>query len=115
MRLKRSKRVVLGAGFLATVLALAGCSEEPSEEPTEEEYYDELCVERETFIRVEDQVCEDGGHSGSHGFIYVPYTAGSSQPKYPVGSKVTGGSFTKPGGGTFLRGGFGGVKGGSGG
>jgi dihydroxyacetone kinase len=104
--MKRSGMVALGSALVFASMSLAGCSEANPD-------YDELCVNKETMVRVEDKECDGDGGGGRHGFVYVPYTGSA----YPVGSKVThpGASFTRPASGTFARGGFGGARGGSGG
>lgn len=96
-------------GLLAAAL-LGGCASPTG--PTGD--YDELCV-NEQDERVPDDYCEDGAnhHGGSH-FVYMPYNHGVANKAYPVGSKVTGGTSVKPASGSFVRGGFGGVRGGGG-
>lgn len=109
-------RVGRAAVAVATALALTGCADPTG--PTGE--YDELCVNEETQERAPDDWCEDDdehhhhAHAG-HGFVYVPYMHGQPNPVYPVGSRVVGGSSVRPVSGSFVRGGFGGVRGGTGG
>lgn len=111
--MKRSTKVVMGAVVAASlaVCGLASCASDPTG-PTGD--YDELCV-NEQDERVPDDYCEDGAnhHGGSH-FVYVPYNHGVANKAYPVGSKVTGATSIKPASGSFVRGGFGGVRGGGG-
>lgn len=105
--MKRSTLVVLGVGFL-TVCGGAYWLLDGGEQ------YDEVCVNQETMIRVQDSDCESE-HEGHH-WYYMSYPRFGSLPPHPIGSKVTtSGSFTKPATGAFSRGGFGGVRGGSGG
>jgi hypothetical protein len=102
--MKRSGMVALGAALVLASTALAGCAEPDPD-------YDELCVDKETLVRVDDDQCD--GRSNSHSWIYVPFSAGRS---YPVGQKVShpSASFTRPASGSFSRGGFGGSRGGGG-
>jgi hypothetical protein len=101
---KRSKTVAMGAVVALSAALLGGCAQEPSG-PTGE--YDE---------RVPDEWCDDGNeHRGSSHFVYFPYSHGVPNKAHPVGSKVVGGSAVKPASGSFVRGGFGGTRGGAGG
>lgn len=101
---------------VVAAMALTGCASPTG--PTGE--YDELCVDDQTQERVPDEWCEDDPehhhhrHPG-HGFVYVPYYYGHPNPAFPVGSRVTGGSSVRPAVGSFVRGGFGGVRGATGG
>jgi hypothetical protein len=108
---KRSRKVSMGAVVVLAAALLGGCAEEPTG-PTGD--YDELCV-NEQEERVPDEWCEDGNeHRGGSHPVYVPYHHGKANPAFPIGSKVTGGTSIKPASGTFVRGGFGGVRGGGG-
>lgn len=103
--MKRGAAVALGAALILASMSLAGCAEPDPD-------HDELCVDRETMIRVNDDQCD--GRSSHHGFVYVPFIRGTT---YPVGQKVShpSASFTRPASGSFARGGFGGARGGAGG
>ena len=101
----------MGAVVVAAAATLAaGCSSD-----SDEQAYDELCIDNQTSERVPDEWCEDDSHHGTHSFVYIPYTSGVAQPKYPIGSRVSHPAMTpvKPAAGSFVRGGFGGVRGGT--
>ena len=99
-------------GVTAVLVAtLSGCSDS-----AEEDYdYGAVCADRQTQVRVDDDLCDDDG--GFHGWYYIP-TGSRAQP---VGEGVSGGSFDSPPsdeqayrggvppeGGEVSRGGFGG-------
>lgn len=86
---------------------VAGC-EDSDADPYD---HQRVCVEDETLLRHDDIDC-DNGHSGV-AWYYIPYR--SAAPA--IGSKATGGSFTKPTGSIagVSRNGFGGYKGSTGG
>lgn len=103
----------MGAVVVLAAALLGGCAEDPTG-PTGD--YDELCVDEQTQERVPDPWCEDGpDRHGGHSFVYIPYHHGVANKAYPVGSKVSGWTYAKPGSGTFVRGGLGGFRGGGGG
>lgn len=104
--MKRSKVVVMGA----VVVAAAGVVYWAANRA----YYDELCAERSTYERVADGICDDGEHNSTHTWVYIRYSRGVKQPAYPIGSTISHPKMTtvKPSSGNFVRGGFGGYKGG---
>ena len=115
--------IALGlSGLLASVL-LTGCS--PDGEVVDADYA-QVCQDRKTESRVDDDKCSDQGRSsGAYGWYFFNINSGSSKNVTAVGSRLTGGSTTAPSsgsvksgvapkGGTVSRGGFGGsAKGGS--
>jgi hypothetical protein len=61
-----------------------------------------VCVDRTTDVRVDDDVCDDDGTGGSHGWYYIP--SGSRAPA--EGQAISGqGSFSEPRGQSFTKGG----------
>lgn len=61
-----------------------------------------VCVDRTTDVRVDDDVCDDNGTGGSHGWYYIP--SGSRAPA--EGQAISGqGSFSEPRGQSFTKGG----------
>ena len=110
------------SGLLASVL-LTGCT--PSGDVVDADYA-QVCEDRKTNSRVEDDKCSDQGRtSGAYGWYFFNMNSGATNNVPPVGSRLTGGSATAPSsgsvksgipskGGTVSRGGFGGsAKGGS--
>lgn len=89
--------------ILATGSSASSCGD-----PEPEEEHSQICVDEQTGNRVEDEQCDDDGHSGAHWYY------GSSRHSAPaVGQPVdrTHFSTTKPTFGkvsTVSRGGFGG-------
>lgn len=109
--MKRSQTVAMGAVVALAAALLAGCAQQTG--PTGE--YDEICLD-ENDVRVPDEWCDDGNeHHGSSHFVYFPYSHGVPNKAHPIGSKVVGGSAVKPASGSFVRGGFGGTRGATGG
>ena len=110
------------SGLLASVL-LTGCSPDGNVVDAD---YAQVCQDRKSQSRVEDDKCSDQGRSsGAYGWYFFNMNSGSSNTVPPVGSRLTGGTTTAPAsgtvksgiaskGGTVSRGGFGGsAKGGS--
>lgn len=84
----RSTAVPLG---LTAVLAasLTGCSEQP------EDSYAAICADQTTEERVEDYNCDDDGYDSDghyYGWYFIPYRGTAAA----IGSRVSGGSFSKP-------------------
>jgi hypothetical protein len=120
VRRRSTTKVSLGlSGVLACVLT--GC--EPSGGVIDADYA-QVCQERRTEVRVEDDKCSDQARSsGSYGWYFYQTHQSTGIPA--VGSKLSGGTTTIPAGksaksgvaskgGTVSRGGFGtSAKGGS--
>lgn len=87
-RRMRSASVAIGVTALAAA-ALSGCTSSPD--------YNTVCIDEETRERVDDEYCEDDDYS-SYGGGYSWYYLGSSQRVPSVGSRVHGGSTSKPSG-----------------
>ncbi len=85
-RRMRSASVAIGVTALAAA-ALSGCTSSPD--------YNTVCIDEETRERVDDEYCEDDGYS-SYGGGYIWYYLGSSQRVPSVGSRVYGGSTSRP-------------------
>ncbi|MGB3444167.1 MAG: hypothetical protein WBA97_35970 [Actinophytocola sp.] len=87
-RRMRSASVAIGV-TAAVAAALSGCS------ATED--YNTVCVDEDTYERVDDYECDDDDNYGSGGG-YIWYYLGSSRRVPSVGSRVSGGSTTAPSG-----------------
>lgn len=100
-----SAKVTLGITATLGAALLSGCSEEDPE-------WVRQCVERSTDIRVEDALCPEID-TPTHPYQW--YYHHSTTRGVPVGSKVSGGSYSRPATSTFYSvprsGGFGGTKG----
>jgi uncharacterized protein YgiB involved in biofilm formation len=122
MKIRKSRSLSLGvAGLLASAM-MTGCA--PSGEVIDADYA-QVCQDKKTETRVEDNHCSEEGRSGGYYGWYFYQSGANSIPA--VGTKLTGGSATVPAagksvksapskGGTVSRGGFGtSAKGSSGG
>lgn len=88
-----SVRLVSG-GALLTAIALftSACGDSPDETV-------EVCVDADTGQRVEDHYCDnDSSHSHFYPYYY-PYGTNV----HGVGQKVSGGTTTRPAGGSFVK------------
>lgn len=100
-RRMRSVSVAIGVTALAAA-TLSGCTSSPD--------YNTVCIDEETRERVDDDYCEDDSYSSYSGG-YTWYYIGSGQRVPSVGSRVYGGSTSKPrgsvSGGSGSSGGYG--------
>ena len=109
---RRSSSVTLGVAAVL-VATLSGCSASAEEGEYD---YGAVCADRQTQVRVNDDLCDAGG---PHGWYFIP-TGSRAQA---VGERVSGGSFDPPPsdaaafrggvpseGGVVERGGFGGTS-----
>lgn len=78
----RSVRVAIGVTAVAAA-ALSGCTSTPD--------YEAVCIDEQTYERVDDDNCDDDYNSG---YSWYYYSGGRRVPS--VGSHVSGGSTTKP-------------------
>ena len=111
MSRRKSKLVKLEllSGVAAACIALSGCTS--SKGPAES--WDQVCVDNSNIVS-DPKKCEDEqrtqpspGYSPFYHWYYMPYRPWGSG-YYPIGSTVTGGSFSAPAhGATVTRGGFG--------
>ncbi|GAA1822666.1 tRNA-dihydrouridine synthase [Planosporangium flavigriseum] len=125
---RKSASVTLGVTSLLAVALTGACG---SQRAGGDEY-GAVCVDPQTQQRIDDDYCDDDTHYHSGGGWYF-IRSGRSYPA--KGQKVSGGSFSRPGGGSTVkyggvaaqggpvvkadsgsvsRGGFGGKSGGSG-
>jgi hypothetical protein len=121
VRQRKTGALALGVTGLLASAMLTGCT--PSGDVIDADYA-QVCKDRKTEQRVDDNNCSEAGRSGGYYGWYF-YQSGSSVPA--VGSRATGGVDSIPGGttaksgtpskgGTVTRGGFGSsAKGSSGG
>jgi hypothetical protein len=128
VRRRRSDAVVLGVTAVLASAMLAGCS--PDGDVIDADYA-QVCQDRTTQQRVEDEKCSEEGRSSGHfGWYFFPMGSKDSNTSRSipgVGRTLTGGATSIPSGATskagvpadgsssVTRGGFGSsVKGGSG-
>ncbi len=88
-RRMRSASVAIGVTALAAA-ALSGCTSSPD--------YNAVCVDEETQERVPDDYCDDDDTYSSYGGGYTWYYIGGSRRVPSVGSRVSGGSTSRPSG-----------------
>lgn len=88
-RRMRSVSVAIGVTAVAAA-ALSGCTATPD--------YEAVCIDDQTYERVDDDHCDDDEYSGYGGYSWYYYSGGARVPS--VGSHVSGGSTTKPRRGT---------------
>lgn len=90
----RSASVTLGLTALVAA-GLTGCAPgaQGSDEAEASADNQAVCVDPETQKRVDDDLCENDDHGGSHGGLYAWYflSRGTSLPS--VGSRYSGGTF----------------------
>lgn len=101
---KRKKSAIIVLGVTAAVVgagAIAAVTLGDQDEPVTQAAY---CVEQTSGTRVEDGQCETGNANGSGrlvGWYFIPMGWGAP----PIGGRAVGGSFTTPGGTSFVQGG----------
>lgn len=89
-RRMRSMSVAIGVTAVAAA-ALSGCTSTPD--------YEAVCIDEQTYERVDDDMCDDNEYNSyGGGYTWYYYGGGSRVPS--VGSHVSGGSTTKPRGST---------------
>lgn len=97
---RRSAAVAVGAAALVAA-SLTSCSPSPK--------YDgaAVCVDQATNKRLPDRDCNDGHRSGGYYGGGYPgwYYLGGNRSAAPVGGLVSGGSYSPPAGGNYLKGG----------
>lgn len=113
MKRRKTKSLALGVSGLLASAMITGCT--PSGEVIDADYA-QVCQDKKTEIRVEDNHCSEEGRSGGYYGWYFYQSGGGTVPS--VGTKLSGGSTTAPSsgsvksgvpskGGTVVRGGFG--------
>src|SRR5574341_2265698 len=99
----RLRSAAVTIGLILTSLTAACSDDEPD--------WSQVCKDKFTDLRIEDRECE-ADSSGSR-TVWIYYPGSYSAPA--VGSKVSGGTTTRPASGTFgtvpSKGGFGGFVG----
>lgn len=88
-RRMRSASVVIGVTALAAA-ALSGCTSSPD--------YQAVCIDEDTRERVADYECEDDDDYSSYSGGYSWYYISSGHRVPSVGSRVSGGSTSRPSG-----------------
>jgi hypothetical protein len=108
---RKSASVTLGVTSLLAVALTGACASRPVAQATDGGggEYGAVCVDPQTQERMDDDYCDDDTHHHSGGgWYFIPF--GRSYPGR--GQRVSGGSFTRPGGGSTVK--YGGGSAGSG-
>ncbi|MEV1286544.1 hypothetical protein [Micromonospora sp. NPDC049679] len=98
---RKSASVTLGVTSLLAVALTAACSPQRVDGSSDDgAEYGAVCGDPQTQERLDDDDCDDdSGHQSRGGWYFIP----AGRPYPAKGQKVSGGSFTRPSGGSTVK------------